>query len=153
LWASLWKIQKVDRGDTHHRPSAGVLGGALMDTPDSLARDMLKAAAEAIVGARGIVAKGSLNIKNEARKNVAAVRADPQRARRQRDHLRHPDRRQGPRHPWRDRLRQGPSRWRAGQPARVRLPQQRPAPRPRPRVRLELPRFEDAIALMAKNLL
>jgi hypothetical protein len=42
-----------------------------MDTPDSLARDMLKAAAEAIVGARGIVAKGSLNIKNEARKNVA----------------------------------------------------------------------------------
>jgi hypothetical protein len=42
-----------------------------MDTPNSLARDMLKAAAEAIVGARGIVAKGSLNIKNEARKNVA----------------------------------------------------------------------------------
>jgi hypothetical protein len=42
-----------------------------MDTPNSLARDMLKAAAEAIVGARGIVQKGSLNIKNEARKNVA----------------------------------------------------------------------------------
>jgi hypothetical protein len=42
-----------------------------MDTPDSLARDMLKAAAEAIVGTRGIVQKGSLNIKNEARKNVA----------------------------------------------------------------------------------
>jgi hypothetical protein len=42
-----------------------------MDTPNSLARDMLKAAAEAIVGTRGIVQKGSLNIKNEARKNVA----------------------------------------------------------------------------------
>jgi hypothetical protein len=41
-----------------------------MDTPNSLARDMLKAAAEAIVGTRGIVQKGSLNIKNEARKNV-----------------------------------------------------------------------------------
>jgi hypothetical protein len=32
---------------------------------------MLKAAAEAIVGTRAIVQKGSLNIKNEARKNVA----------------------------------------------------------------------------------
>jgi hypothetical protein len=41
-----------------------------MDTPDSLAADMLKAAAGAIVGTRGIVQKGSLNIKNEARKNV-----------------------------------------------------------------------------------
>jgi hypothetical protein len=53
-----------------------------MDTPDSLARDMLKAAAEAIVGARGIVQKGSLNIKNEARKNVAQSAPDAQRARR-----------------------------------------------------------------------
>jgi hypothetical protein len=42
-----------------------------MDTPDSLAADMLKAAAEAIVGTRAVVQKGSLNIKNDARKNVA----------------------------------------------------------------------------------
>jgi hypothetical protein len=41
-----------------------------MDTPDSLAADMLKAAGEAVVGTRAIVAKGSLNIKNGARKNV-----------------------------------------------------------------------------------
>lgn len=43
-----------------------------MDTPNSLAADMLKAAGEAIVGTRAIVAKGSLNIKNDARANVLA---------------------------------------------------------------------------------
>jgi hypothetical protein len=42
-----------------------------IDTPTTLAADMLKAAGEAIVGTRAIVQKGSLNIKNDARKNVA----------------------------------------------------------------------------------
>jgi hypothetical protein len=41
-----------------------------MDTPDTLAADLLKAAAEAIVGTRAIVQKGALNIKNEAKANV-----------------------------------------------------------------------------------
>lgn len=44
---------------------------ARIDTPETLAADMLKAAAEAVVGTRAIVQKGSLNIKNEARRNVA----------------------------------------------------------------------------------
>ena len=43
-----------------------------MDTPESLAADMLKAAAEAAVGTRAIVQKGALNVKNEAKANVRA---------------------------------------------------------------------------------
>ena len=41
-----------------------------MDTPETLAADMLKAAAEAIVVTRAVVQKGALNIKNEAKANV-----------------------------------------------------------------------------------
>jgi len=41
-----------------------------MDTPDTLAADMLKAAAEAIVVSRAVVQKGALNIKTEAKVNV-----------------------------------------------------------------------------------
>lgn len=40
-----------------------------MDTPDTLAADLLKAGAAAAVGARKVAQKGALNIKNEARKN------------------------------------------------------------------------------------
>jgi hypothetical protein len=43
---------------------------ASIDTPGSLAADMLKAAAEAVVGTRAIVQKGSLNVKNDAKRNV-----------------------------------------------------------------------------------
>src|SRR5207237_4360852 len=53
-----------------HGPPPGRHGGRLMDTPDTLAADMLKAAAEAIVGTRAIVQKGALNIKTEAKANV-----------------------------------------------------------------------------------
>jgi len=42
-----------------------------MDTPESLAADMLKAAAEAIVITRAVVQKGALNVKTGARANVA----------------------------------------------------------------------------------
>lgn len=41
-----------------------------MDTPASLAADMVKAATEALVGARAVVAKGALNVKTEAKANV-----------------------------------------------------------------------------------
>lgn len=43
-----------------------------MDTPETLAADMLKAAAEAIVVTRAVVQKGALNIKQDAKKNVQA---------------------------------------------------------------------------------
>ena len=43
-----------------------------MDTPETLAAALLKAAAEAVVGTRAIVQKGALNIKNEAKRNVEA---------------------------------------------------------------------------------
>ena len=41
-----------------------------MDTPATLAAEMLAAATEAAVGTRAIVQKGALNIKNEAKRNV-----------------------------------------------------------------------------------
>lgn len=41
-----------------------------MDTPDTLAADMLKAAASAVVATQAVVAKGALNVKTEARANV-----------------------------------------------------------------------------------
>jgi hypothetical protein len=41
-----------------------------MDTPESLAADMLRAATEAIVATRAVVQKGALNIKTEAKANV-----------------------------------------------------------------------------------
>jgi len=41
-----------------------------MDTPDSLAADLLKAAAGAIVVTRAVVQKGALNIKTDAQENV-----------------------------------------------------------------------------------
>jgi hypothetical protein len=41
-----------------------------MDTPETLAAAMLAAASEAAVGTRAIVAKGALNIKNDAKRNV-----------------------------------------------------------------------------------
>lgn len=40
-----------------------------MDTPETLAADLLKAAATATVEVRAVVAKGALNIKNDARRN------------------------------------------------------------------------------------
>ena len=43
----------------------------MAQTPDQFAADLLKAAGKAIVGTRAIVQKGALNIKNDARKNVA----------------------------------------------------------------------------------
>jgi hypothetical protein len=42
-----------------------------MDTPDSLARDMLKAAVEAAAGTRALVQKSSQAIKTQARVNVS----------------------------------------------------------------------------------
>lgn len=42
-----------------------------MDTPSSLAADMLKAAGGAIVGTRAIIQKGSQNIKTQSRQNVS----------------------------------------------------------------------------------
>lgn len=42
-----------------------------MDTPSTLAADMLRAAAGAAVGARAVVAKGALNVKKGAQENVA----------------------------------------------------------------------------------
>lgn len=41
-----------------------------MDTPETLAADLLKAGAEAIVATRAVVQKGALNIKNDAKRNV-----------------------------------------------------------------------------------
>lgn len=41
-----------------------------MDTPQTLAADMLRAVATVTAGATAVVAKGALNIKNEARRNV-----------------------------------------------------------------------------------
>jgi len=41
-----------------------------MDTPDTLAADLLKAAGEAIVATRAVVQKGALNIKQGAKANV-----------------------------------------------------------------------------------
>ena len=43
---------------------------ARRDTPDSLAVDLLKAAAGAVVGARAVVKRGAQNVKDEARANV-----------------------------------------------------------------------------------
>jgi hypothetical protein len=45
----------------------------MVDTPDSLAADMLKAAAEAGLATRAVVQRGALNIKNDARNNVLAT--------------------------------------------------------------------------------
>lgn len=42
-----------------------------MDTLNSLAADMLKAAGGAVAGTRALVQKGAQNIKTDARKNVA----------------------------------------------------------------------------------
>jgi hypothetical protein len=44
----------------------------MVDTPDSLAADMLKAAAGAVAATRAVVQKGALNVKTEGRKNSAA---------------------------------------------------------------------------------
>ena len=41
-----------------------------MDTPESLAADMLKAAAEAVVATRAVVQVGAFNIKRDAKENV-----------------------------------------------------------------------------------
>jgi hypothetical protein len=41
-----------------------------MDTPETLAADMLKAAAEAVVATRAVVQVGALNIKRDAKANV-----------------------------------------------------------------------------------
>jgi hypothetical protein len=41
-----------------------------IDTPNSLAADMLKAAAEAVAVSRAVVKKGAQNIKTEGRKNA-----------------------------------------------------------------------------------
>lgn len=41
-----------------------------MDTPETLAADLLRAAAGAIVGTRAVVQKGALNIKTQAKANV-----------------------------------------------------------------------------------
>jgi len=41
-----------------------------MDTPETLAADMLKAAAEAVVATRAVVQVGAFNVKRDARANV-----------------------------------------------------------------------------------
>lgn len=48
-----------------------------MDTPLTLAADLLKAAGAAAAGASAVVSKGALNVKNEGRAN--ALRAAPRR--------------------------------------------------------------------------
>lgn len=42
----------------------------MAQTPDQLAADLLKAAGEALAGTRAVVQKGALNIKNGAKANV-----------------------------------------------------------------------------------
>lgn len=44
----------------------------MIDTPETLAAALLRAAAQASVEARGVIQRGALNIKNEAKRNVAA---------------------------------------------------------------------------------
>jgi hypothetical protein len=114
---------------------------------------MLKAAAEAIVGTRAIVQKGSLNVKNEARKNVAQSAPIHNAHAPVRHHLRHRDRRQGPRHPRRDRLRQDKPGGALGNLLEYGSRNNAPHRDLGRAFDSELPRFEDAIALMAKNLL
>ena len=41
-----------------------------MDTPQTLAADLVKAAAAAAVGVRASIQKGALNVKNDAKANV-----------------------------------------------------------------------------------
>lgn len=43
-----------------------------MDTPETLAADLLKAAGEAIAATQAVVRKGALNIKAQAKQNVQA---------------------------------------------------------------------------------
>jgi hypothetical protein len=52
-----------------------------MDTPETLAADLLKAAAEAVVATRTVVQVGAFNIKRDWRRRTCYVGADPQRAR------------------------------------------------------------------------
>ena len=41
-----------------------------MDTPETLAADMLKAAGAAVAATQAVVRKGALNVKNDAKRNV-----------------------------------------------------------------------------------
>jgi hypothetical protein len=52
-----------------------------MDTPETLAADMLKAAAEAAVATRTITQVGAFNIKRDARANVSSRRRSTTRTR------------------------------------------------------------------------
>lgn len=49
----------------------------MVDTPATLAADMLKAAGKAVVGTRAVVQKGALNVKTEGRAN--ALKSAPTR--------------------------------------------------------------------------